>query len=95
MKDVLKRYSSEEGKKLADEAFDRYFGSEPKDTALPRSLFTRMLRNQELAGLVTHLSMMDAEIKQIEQQKSQWKGSVGEELTKVIAADRERLKRRG
>lgn len=96
MKDVLTQYSSEEGKKLADQAFDRYFGgkSDRKDTVLPRSMFTRLLRNQELAGLVTHLELMERERTLIGQQKTQWKDGVGEELNRILAQDRERLARR-
>lgn len=94
MKDFLKQYSSEEGRKLADEAFDRYFEKKGVDTALPKSLFGRMLRNQELAGLVTHLEQMDREEDLIDTQKTQWKEGVGQQLHKIIAEDRERLKRR-
>jgi tetratricopeptide (TPR) repeat protein len=94
MKDVLKTYSSEEGKKLADQAFDRYFGPRPDPTVIPKSLFKRMLRNQELAGLVSHLESIDREEQLIAQQKSQWKNSVGEHLNKVASEDRERLKGR-
>jgi hypothetical protein len=94
MRDFLKQYSSEEGKKLADQAFDRYFGDRPADTALPKSLFAYLLRDQELAGIVNHLQAMDKEEELIDSQKSQWKDGVGENLHKVIAEDRERLKRR-
>jgi hypothetical protein len=94
MRDLLKQYGSDEGKKLADEAFDKFFGKKPADTSLPRSVFVRMLRNQEFAGLVAHLDMMDAERDLIAEQKTQWKESIGEDLQKIIAADRDRLKRR-
>lgn len=94
MKDTLKLYSTDEGKKLADQAFDRYFGSKPKDTLMPKSMFNKFLRNQELSGIVTHLEAMDREEALIDAQKSQWKDSIGEQLHKVIAEDRERLKKR-
>jgi len=94
MKDTLKLYSTEEGKKLADQAYDRFFGTKPKDTLLPKSMFNKFLRNQELAGIVTHLEAMDREEALIDAQKSQWKDSIGEQLHKVIAEDRERLKKR-
>lgn len=94
MKDFLKQYSTEEGKKLADQAYDRYFGSNPEATALPKSLFLHLLRNKEFAGIVTHLEVMDKEEQLIDAQKSQWKDSVGEGLHKVVSEDRERLKRR-
>lgn len=94
MKDILKQYSTEEGKKLADQAYDRFFGPHPEKTTLPKSVFTKFLRNQELAGIVTHLEVMDREEALIDAQKSQWKDSIGEHLHKVIAEDRERLKKR-
>jgi TolA-binding protein len=96
LKDVLKQYGSEEGKKLADQAYDRYFGGKDdrKDTTLPKSMFVRLLRDQELAGLVKHLELLDKERALIGQQKAQWKDGVGEELNRIIAADRERLARR-
>ncbi|MEN9785738.1 MAG: hypothetical protein RLZZ299_1002 [Pseudomonadota bacterium] len=92
--DVVKQYSSEEGKKLADQAYLRYFGANPRETLLPRAMFSRILRNQELAGLVTHLELMEREQELIRQQKATWKDSVGEELNRVIEQDRERLTRR-
>lgn len=94
MKDFLKLYSTEEGRKLADQAYDRYFDGKAADTSLPKSMFTRVLRDQELAGIVTHLEIMDREETLIDAQKSQWKDGVGEQLHKVISEDRERLKRR-
>ncbi|MES2640450.1 MAG: hypothetical protein V4850_13235 [Myxococcota bacterium] len=94
MKDFLKQYSTEEGRKLADQAYDRYFGPKAADTVLPKSMFTRVLRDQELAGIVTHLEVMEREEALIDSQKSQWKDGVGEQLHKVISEDRERLKRR-
>ncbi len=94
LKDVLKQYSSEDGKKLADQAFERYFGEKPKKTVIPQSLFERMLRNQELAGLVGHLELMERERDLIKQQKSQWRDGVGQDLFKILEQDRERLSRR-
>ncbi len=94
MKDFLKRYSSDEGKKIADEAFDRYFGEKTPETTLPQSLFVKLLRNTELAGLVEHIDMMEAEEAKIAAQKSAWRDTLGEELQRVINDDRARLKRR-
>lgn len=94
MKDFLKQYSTEEGRKLADQAYDRYFGDRPADSALPKALFAHALRDQELAGIVTHLEIMEREEALIDSQKSQWRDGVGEQLHKIIAEDRERLKRR-
>lgn len=93
MKDVLTTYSSEEGKKLADQAYEKYFEGKG-ETTLPKSMFGRILRNQELAGIVNHLQVMDREEQLIATQKSQWKNSVGENLNKVLAEDRQRLKTR-
>lgn len=94
LKDFLKQYSSEEGKKLADQAFDRYFGPKADNTTLPKAFFVKMLRNRELNGIVTHLEVMDREEQLVDAQKTQWKDAVGQQLHKVIAEDRERLKRR-
>lgn len=93
LKDVLKTYSSEEGKALADQAYERYFEGKG-ETLLPKPLFTRLLRDQELSGLVHHLELLDKEEQLIKSQKSQWKGAVGEQLMKIIADSRERLKTR-
>lgn len=94
LKDFLKQYSSEDGRRLADQAYDRYFGPRAADTTLPRSFFVKILRNRELAGIVTHLEVMDREEQLIDAQKTQWKDVVGTQLHKVVAEDRERLKRR-
>ncbi len=93
MKDFLKQYTGENSK-LSDQAYDRYFGAKPDKTLIPKSAFVRMLRNQDLAGIVSHLQVMESEEKLIDEQKSQWKDSLGENLHKVIAEDRDRLKRR-
>lgn len=93
LKDTLKTYSTEEGRKLSDQAYERYFESKG-ETVLPKSLFLRLLRDQELAGLVQHLALLDTEEQLILSQKSQWKTAVGEETMKIIADSRERLKKR-
>lgn len=93
MKDFLKQYTGENSK-LSDQAYDRYFGPKPDKTLIPKSAFVRMLRNQDLAGIVSHLQVMESEERLIDEQKSQWKDSLGENLHKVIAEDRDRLKRR-
>jgi len=93
LKDVIKTYSTDEGKELADQAYEKYFEGKG-ETVLPKPLFARMLRDQELSGLVEHLALLDQEEQLIASQKSQWKSAVGEDLTKVIADSRERLKKR-
>ncbi len=94
MKDFLKQYEGDAGKAVYDQAYDRYFGPKPDKTLLPKSAFVRLLRNQDLAGIVSHLQVMDNEEKLIDEQKSQWKDSLGDALHKIIAEDRDRLKRR-
>ena len=93
LKDTLKTYSSEEGRALADQAYERYFEGKG-ETVLPKPMFTRLLRDQELSGLVRHLELLDTEEQIIQSQKSQWKGAVGEQMMKVIADARETLKKR-
>jgi len=94
MKAFLQQYASEEGRKLADQAFDRYFAKDSPDTTLPKSLFVKLLRNQELAGLVDHIALIEREEVLIEAQKTQWKDEVGQALLKTLADDKERLKQR-
>jgi len=94
LKDFLQQYSSDEGRKLADQAYDRYFSKDAPPTKLPKSLFVKILRNQEFSGLVNHLHQLDVEEALIAQQKTQWKDDVGNALVKIIADDRERLKQR-
>ena len=47
-----------------------------------------------LAGLVAHLNQLEVEEALIAEQKTQWKDEVGNQLLKIIAEDRERLKQR-
>jgi len=95
MKDFVKSYSTDEGKQLADQAWDAYFGKGKKtDTKLPRSLFARMLTNQDLSGVVKRLGMLDDEEALIDQQKPAWRDSLGAALKDQIEKDRQRLKRR-
>lgn len=95
MRDFVKQYATAEGKKMSDQAWDTYFEEGRKrDTVLPKSLFTKTLRNQSLSGLVRHMEIMDAEIALIDQQKSRWQDSVGSYLKKIIEKDRQRYKKR-
>lgn len=73
---------------LADQAWLQYFG-ENRDgaTTLPKSFFRRLLRNQELSGVVRHIELMDFEVELIDSQKGQWKDSVGAYLKKIIDND--------
>jgi TolA-binding protein len=95
MKAFVQAYASDEGRQLADQAYDRYFGPDPADTALPKALFGRVLRDRELAGVVGQLASMDAEEALVHAQKPAWRDTVGAELLDVLAKDRVRLKRRG
>lgn len=95
MRDFVKSYSSEEGKQLADQAWDAYFGKgSKKETKLPKSVFTRILRSQDLAGVVKRLEMLDQEEALIDQQKTRWRDTLGNALKDQIEKDRQRLKRR-
>ncbi len=84
-------YNSKEGRALSDQAWNTYFGRQGKtETLLPKSLFNKILRNRDLAGVIQHMDMMDQELAQIDQQKSKWRDSVGAYLTRIIEADRQR-----
>ncbi len=95
MGQLLKGYATEEGKARAGEAFDRYFGPRPAETVLPQGLFARLLRDRELEGAVQRLRAIDAEEALVRAQKAAWRDTVGEDVLAVLAADRERTKRRG
>lgn len=94
MKDFVQNYATKEGKELADQAFETYFERWPKNSVLPKNLFSKMLTNRDLAATVHHLELMDAEKVRIDEQKSQWRDSVGGHLKKVIEADKQKYKRR-
>lgn len=94
LRDFVQQYSTKEGKALADQAFEAYFEGTKKDTVLPKSMFSKFLRNTDLAALVRHLQLMDEEEVLIEAQKSLWKDSVGAHLKKVIEEDRRKYKQR-
>ncbi len=94
MKSFVQSYASREGKKLADQAYDTYFTSYPRESVLPRAVFNKVLRNRDLAALVTHLELMEDEKSLIDAQKARWRDSLGNHLKKVLEADRQRYKRR-
>lgn len=97
MRDFVKEYSSSEGRALSDQAWDTYFGSVrggSRDTVIPKSAFNRILRNNDLEGIVQHLELMEREEALIDEQKPRWRDSVGSYLKKIIEADRERYKKR-
>jgi hypothetical protein len=94
LKGFVQSYATTEGKQMADQAFDYYFGEKKVDSVLPKSLFRRVFRNQDLASLVKHMDMMDKEEALIDAQKEQWRNSVGAKLKETIAKDRQRYKRK-
>lgn len=95
MSEFVNQYKSSEGRKLADQAWDAYFGNEGKrETVLPKSFFNKVLRNKDLAGIVRHLELMRQEEELINKQKDRWRDTLGPYLSKVIEADRQRYKRR-
>lgn len=94
MRDFVEQYSGNEGKKMADQAWDAYFGRERRETVLPKAVFDRILRNQDLQGVVRHLELMDAEQALVDGQKAQWADTLGPYLKEILEKDRERLKRR-
>ncbi len=95
MKAFIDQYRTDSGEQLFDQAFDAYFGEKASEqTKLPVSLFRKVLRNRDLSSLVRHLDLMDAEVALLQAQTPQWRDSVGKELEKVIAADRQRYRER-
>ncbi len=87
-------YATKEGRKVADEAWDTYFGREPRETVLPKALFNRILLNRDLVGVVKHLDIMNDELDLVGAQKDLWRDSMGPYLTQILEADEQRLKRR-
>ena len=94
MKTFIDQYRSNDGKVLFDQAFDAYFGANAQGSSIPTAAFRKILRNRDLAALVTHMDMMMGELEAIDAQIPQWRDSVGEHLSKVIARDRQRYKER-
>jgi tetratricopeptide (TPR) repeat protein len=94
LRGFIDSYLTDEGKKLADQAIDAYFGPDAGGSKLPVSLFARVLRNRDLSSLIRQIDLMDDEIAMIDEQKSQWRTSLGEHLVKVIESDRQRYKQR-
>ena len=93
--EFLADYETVEQRKLADQAWNRYFGPEADgETVLPQAFFSRVLKNQDLAGVVRHLEMMDQEISRIDSEKPQWRDTVGVHLKKVIEKDKRTYEKR-
>lgn len=94
LKGFLAQYDNEEGRKLADQAFDEYFSKDHAESKLTSQMMSTVLKNRDLNSIVEHLDMMDAEIAMIDEQKSVWRDSVGAHLKTVIEKDRRRYKMR-
>lgn len=94
LKSFLAEYDTDEGRKLADAAYEAYFEKDHGDSQLSRQLLYRSLQNRDLNSIVDHLDLMDDEIGLIDEQKSVWRDSVGAHVKKVIEKDRQRYKTR-
>jgi hypothetical protein len=94
LKVFLGQYSTKEGRSLSDQAFDAYFSDDHMDSSLQERLFIKVLRNRDIAALVTHMDVMEDEAKLINQQKSVWRDSIGTHLKKTLDKDRVRYKKR-
>jgi tetratricopeptide (TPR) repeat protein len=94
LREFLGRYSTEEGRALADQAFEHYFERPHPGSTLDESFFLKILRNRDIAGIVRHLDMMDREELLIDAQKPVWRDSVGAAIKEAMQADRQRYKRR-
>ncbi len=94
LKTFVKGYASKEQLKMAEQAWDTYFGPSAVETQIPTRFFTKLLRNRDIAGIVSHLDLLDDEIDLINRQKAEWRDTVGALLKKVIEKDRSKLKRR-
>jgi len=94
MRAFLDQYSSTEGQKLSDQAFEAYFERPHPASKLDKALFLKVLKNRDLAALVRHMDMMDEEATLIEAQKGAWKDTLGADLLKILEDDKLRYKKR-
>ena len=93
LKDYVKGYATKESRRMADRAWDDYFGPKARQTKIPKGLFSRILRNQDIRGIVDHLALMEDELDLIDRQKPEWANTVGEMLRQdVIEKDRRKYK---
>jgi hypothetical protein len=76
-------------KDVWDQAYDTYFGQHANpSSSLPKSAFSRILRNRDLGTMVRTLDSMDQEQASINSEKGEWRNNVGDDLLKTIEADR-------
>jgi hypothetical protein len=94
LKAFLAEYNTDEGRKLADSAYDAYFIKGNADSKLNKQMLYRVLQNRDISTIVEHMDMMDREIAMVDEQKGVWKDTVGAHLKKVIEEDRVRYKQR-
>ncbi|MAY80930.1 MAG: hypothetical protein CL930_09130 [Deltaproteobacteria bacterium] len=94
LKTFVKGYASKEQQKMAENAWDTYFGPKAGETQVPRALFAKILRNEDISGIISHLDLMQEELNLIDRQRPEWRDSVGDFLKKVVRKDEVRLKRR-
>lgn len=94
LKSFVQEYASTEGKKMADQAYERYFEDGGKGSHLDKAFFNTALHNRDLAALVNRLEMLDREVGIINEQKTRWRDSIGNHLKKVLENDRQNYKRR-
>ena len=94
LKGFVKGYASKEQLKMAEQAWDNYFGPRAGETQIPKAMFAKLLRNEDISGIVSHISQLDDELQLIESQKPEWRNTVGALLEKIIEKDRKKLKRR-
>jgi len=94
LKGFVKGYASKEQLRMAEQAWDTYFGPRAVATQIPKPFFTKLLRNEDISGIVSHMALLEDEIDLIDRQKPEWRDTVGALLKKVIDKDRTKLKRR-
>jgi hypothetical protein len=94
LKTFVKGYATKEQLKMAEQAWNTYFGPGAVATQIPKPFFTKMLRNSDISGIVSHLDLLDEETDLINRQKPEWRDVLGALLKKVIEKDRSKLKRR-
>lgn len=81
-------------KELWDKAYEAYFEADHAGSAASQAMFARVLRNRDLAAFVDHLQMMDDELASIETRPAAFRQGVGDQIKRVIEADRIAYKKR-
>ena len=84
LKDFVKGYASKEQLKMAERAWDTYFDGRAKESQIPKALFSKLLRNEDIAGIVSHMDLLEEELNLIDSQKPEWRNTVGALLKKII-----------